>query len=341
MLLHALLVTLPVLPAGGFDRGIQIAQARTVKLYGLGAGMQKGYGSGILVSPDGQVLTVLTILVDSTNIRAVTADGRRYTATVVARDAGRQMALLQLVAGEGDGSAAPAGLPCFPVADSQRSPPLRTGDWVIAAGNAFNVAQGAEPASVALGVFSGRTRLHARRRRQDYPYRGDVLLIDAITANPGAPGGPLVDLEGNLVGMVGRVVVSSTTRTQLNHAFPLAVCQQFLSEARQPADEGDREPPGWQQADVRPTDLGIKLFEMGYRKKLVFVESVRPASPAAEAGLKGDDLIVSADGRSVPDVEAFRRVLAELRPGDRLHLVALREEEHVDIIIEVKGADDE
>ncbi|MCP4245794.1 MAG: serine protease [bacterium] len=320
----------------GFDRAIGAAIARTVKLYGMGAGLEPGYGSGIVVSPEGQVLTVDSILIDARRIRAVTADGRQFHASVVFRDHDRQMALLQLKAPDED-DAGPQGMPAF---TEGRSDGLQPGDWVIAAGNLFNVAAGSEPVSIATGVFSGRTRLDARRRERDYPFRGEVLAIDAITSNPGAPGGPLVDLEGNWVGMIGRVVVSRTTHTQFNHAFTVEQCLEFLRDARgESSGSGDPRARRTDDDAVDPAklvDAGIKLFEMGYRKKLVYVESVRHDSPAARAGLRSDDLIVSADGREVADVAAFRRLLSGLSPGQTLELVVLRDDKHhrVDVVLE-------
>ena len=69
---------------------------------------------------------------------------------------------------------------------------LQPADWVLAAGNPFKVAEGAEPVSISHGVFSTRTRLDAKRRVREFPYHGDVLVIDAATSNPGSPGSALV-----------------------------------------------------------------------------------------------------------------------------------------------------
>ena len=190
----------PSAGGSGFERAIAAVSDRTVKLYGLGAGPQQGYGSGTVVSADGQVLTVLSLLIDATNIRAIGPDGTPYRARVLHRDQSRQMALLQLEPAIGDGAV--SGLAAFTEGSSADLVP---GDWVIAAGNAFKVADGAEPVSVAVGVYSGRTELDARRRRRDYSFRGEVLAIDAVTSNPGKPGGPLVDLQGRWIGLLGRV----------------------------------------------------------------------------------------------------------------------------------------
>jgi serine protease Do len=305
----------------GFEQAIEMAQARTVKLSGLGAGMQKGYGSGIVVSPDGLVLTVLTLLVDASKISAVTADGTTYQAVVVARDPALQMALLQLERLNED-QPPPSGLAAFSEGMSEH---LRPGSWLVAAGNSFKVADGAEPVSVAIGVYSGRARLDAKRREQEYEFREEVLVYDAVTANPGKPGGPVVDLDGRWVGMVGRVVTSNVTHTQFNHAFPVETCLAFLAAANDPA-EGAAVANVSPSPEAGPVDVGIKLFEMGYRKKLVYIEKVQPDSPAKRAGLRSDDLIVSAAGRSVPDLAAFQQILDGLQWGDSLELVVLRDD---------------
>ncbi|MFQ5492300.1 MAG: S1C family serine protease [Phycisphaerae bacterium] len=322
-------VIAPSPPSNGLEDAIALAQARTVKLYGLGAGPETGYGSGLVVSPDGQVLTTLSLLIDATNIRAVTPDGTLYFADVIARDPRRQMALLQLRPHD-DPDAPIADLPAF-VTGSSAS--LQPGDWLLAAGNPFKVAEGAEPVSVSLGVFGGFTRLDARRRRQDYPFRGRVLVLDAVTANPGAAGGPVVDVTGQWVGMVGRVVVSNLTHTQFNHAFPVETCLEFLQQARDPDSTGMTPALDDPTAAITPTSLGIDLFEMGYKKKLVFIERIKPGSPAQQAGLKPDDLVVSAMGKNVADLAGFRRILGDLHGPDALQLVVIRNQKPVALSI--------
>ena len=83
-------------PAGGFDLAIESASARVVKLYGIGAGLQAGYGTGTLVSRDGLVVTVLSLLIDARTIHATAEDGSKYEADVLYRDPQRQLALLRL-----------------------------------------------------------------------------------------------------------------------------------------------------------------------------------------------------------------------------------------------------
>jgi len=340
---------------GGFDRAIEAALPRVVKLYGLGVGAQAGYGTGVLVSSDGLVLTVFSLLIDAERIRAVTADGRLYAAMVTHRDANRQLALLQLMAAGDDGAdphrpeeAGPQGeigpLPFFDLAtdvptrdhdDSavpSRLPPiLRPGDWVVSAGNPFKIADGSEPVSLTHGVFSARTQLDARRKVKEFPYHGDVLVIDAITSNPGAPGSAVVDLEGRFVGMVGREVVSNLTHTHFNYAVPRDVLQAFLEEAANtgssPADRSPRRPeserPGADPSEV-VVDLGIKLVRTGYKRLPPMVDRIRNGSPAARAGIQKDDVIISVNGKNVADVEDYEGRVRFVGPGEPVELLIRR-----------------
>ncbi|MCH9001542.1 MAG: serine protease [Planctomycetes bacterium] len=336
--------------ASGFDRAIDIASARVVKLYGVGAGMQEGYGTGVLVSPDGQVLTVSSLLIGARRILAVAPDGTRYGASLVHRDPGRQLALLRLYRYDSTGKAGSTGQPAdqsniqmpdtetdsvgpFPFFDLTVEAALEPGDWVIAAGNAFKVADGAERMSIAHGVFSVATRLDARRRVRDFPYQGECLVIDAITSNPGAPGSALVNLEGDFLGMTGRVVLSNLTHTHLNYAIPRSVLLAFVVEANNQT-AGETEVAATEAQAPPVVDLGIRLSRAGYRTVLPFVERVRRNSPAARAGIRPDDLILSINGRAVASVQDFDSRMKGAAPGERMLLVIRRGRRILDVQIE-------
>lgn len=317
---------------GAFDRAIEAAFPRVVKLYGLRAGMQVGYGTGVIVSEDGHVMTVSSLLIDARHIRAVTADGTLYGAEVVHRDPERQLALLHLKPSTGlDASGETPQIGPFLFFDLAEAVSLVPGDWVLAAGNAFKVADGAESVSLAHGVFSTRTRLDARRRARDFPYHGDVLVVDAITSNPGAPGSALVNVDGAFVGMIGRVVVSNLTHTNFNYAIPGDVLHKFYLEATStaeaPADAASkrfRKGLDRTAASLDRVNLGIRVSQVGYRRVLPFVERVRPDSPAERAGLRKDDLILSVNGRSIADAAAYKARLRLLTPEDSVDLVIRR-----------------
>jgi S1-C subfamily serine protease len=239
----------------GFGPAVAKVVPRVIKLYGLGVGEQVGYGSGVLVSARGQVVTVSTLLIDARTIRATAADGTRYHAVVLHRDHDRQLALLQLLdpddphVANSNATATPSASPGtqasddpsaesrpwpqdFPHFDADARTPITSGDLIIAASNAHKVADGAEPVSLAVGTVATRVYLDARRRARPFDYHREVFVTDAITNNPGAAGGAVVDLEGRFVGVIGRQVICTRTNTHLNYIVPASEVAAFLRDAR-------------------------------------------------------------------------------------------------------------
>jgi serine protease Do len=308
----------PLEAGGPLGDVLAAAQQRVVKLYGAGIGRVRGYGCGVIVSPDGRIVTVLSSLLESEAPRVVLPDGRRFTAVVVARDPHRQLALLRIDASD---------LPFFPLGHSAH---LTPGDWLVAAGNPFKVAEGAEPVSVSLGVFAGRTTLEARRRAQDFPYNGPILLTDAIVSTPGSAGGALLDIHGTLVGLIGKEVESRRTNTWLNYALPVEEIAAFLAAA----ESGDREEAVTPPAATARVDLGIRLFDLGGRVRPAYVERVRPGSPAARAGVQADDLIVSLNGQPIATCEEYSQRLGALPAGRPVELLLKRGQQLLTVTID-------
>jgi S1-C subfamily serine protease len=307
---------------------VEAALRRTAKIYGGAIGDERGYGTGIIVSGDGLVVTPLSIMLEATSLRVVTHDGRVRPARVKYRDRYRQLALLECGRNDetaeersGEDDAASTVWEAFPLEDEAT---LQSGDWVLVVGNPFKVAEGPETLTVMMGVCAGRTRLDATDGAQAYPYRGDVLLLDAITSNPGSSGSAVIDLDGHLVGMAGESVTLRATHTDAHFAYPVEELRRFLEEAR---DAGTDRPRADRTADAKPGYHGIRLSQIGYRRRLPFVRSVAAGSPAAEAGLRTDDLVVSANGTPIAQARDFETLCRTLRPDDTLTLVVKRGEE--------------
>jgi serine protease Do len=293
---------------GPFAAGVEVAQKRVVKIYGATIGRSPGYATGIIVSPDGQILTAAGIYLTEGTVRVTMPDGSIQQADVVRRSNSLQTALLKVNVPTPDYFAIP------------HDPAAKKGDWVLAVSNAFKVAEGTEPLSVNIGVMSLRVRLDARRGYTDFPYEDDVYLIDAITSNPGAAGGAVVNAQGELVGLIGKVIEGKTTGTRLNYAVPADLLQRFLrGEETQPAVS---ETPAGEKGE-----LGIRLFSLGGRKSPAYIDRVLPGSAAAAAGLKTDDLVISINGEVVRDSGDFRRLAEEVKAG-------------VEITVEVKRKND-
>jgi len=311
---------------------LEQATRRVVKLYGVGIGEEHGYATGVVVSPDGLVVTVLGLFLETVNLRAVAADGHIYHAECIYRDEYRQLALLQLDRhpenADTDASVndqmAPIQIEYFKPAEG---PGLKPGDWVFSVGNNFKVADGDEPVSVLKGIVSARAKIDAQHGGQPFPFRGDVYILDALTSTPGAPGSALIDLDGHWVGLVGKIVTARQTNTFLNYAYPVEELKAFLKDAKAGVNAATRPAV----VDAPPGYHGIKLSKIAYRRQLPFVQSVAPGSPAEAAGLKAEDLIVSANGTAVPHARIFNELCERLHTGDELSLIVKRGEQLVSI----------
>jgi serine protease Do len=316
----------------GLAAAIDPALRRTVKLYGAGIAREHGYGTGIIVSPEGHVVTVLSLLLEATNLRIVTHNGYIYRATVTYRDDYRQLALLKMARHPENPDTdaplrdqmAPLQVDPFPLGESGGVQP---GDWIFTVGNPFKVAEGDEPLSVMKGIVSGRTNLDAVRGANPFPFRGQVLLVDAITGGPGSPGSAVIDIEGRLVGMAGRDVTARLTNTLLNYAYPVEEIKAFLADARSGELAATR-PAG---ISAGPGYHGIQLSRIAYRRELPFVHRVARGSPAEAAGVRPDDLIVSANGTAIPRGRVFNELCERLSAGEELSIIVKRGEQLIPI----------
>jgi serine protease Do len=295
---------------------------RMVKVFGSGGfrGLAS-YGTGVLVSPQGHILTVASHLLDTQELRVHLYDGRRYQAKVIVVEPVLDAALIKI----DDDKLDP--LPFFDVAEAGKRPTAQTGDLVLAFSNQFEIATRDEPMSVQHGVIASYTKLEARRGVHEAPYAGDVFVLDAITNNPGAGGGALTTRKGDLIGILGKEVRNSQTETWVNYAVPIQVLTTFVDEAK--------------AGKYKPKEKPDKLAGGGYHGIVLvanpvqdrtppFVEEVVPGSPAAKAGLRSDDLIVYVDGAKVVSIEELQKILAVCKPGEELKLEIRRVDRSVD-----------
>lgn len=296
-------------PASEFAPAVAHAQARMVKIYGAGIGRSPGYATGLIVSPEGDIITAQGVHLATSSLRVITPDGETHFAKVVRRSSKLQAALIKIDVKTPD------------YFDLEEEIALESGDWILGISNAFKVADGPEPLSVNVGVVTLKTRLEARRGVQDFPYEGEVLLIDAITSNPGAAGGAVVNVDGKLAGMIGKVIEGKNTNTRLNYAVPTSLLQSLLAE--EPAEVVSNDPPSSEAAG----DLGIRLFALGGRRAPAFVDRIVAASPAATAGIKSDDLVISIGNSAIKTADDFQRAMATIKSGQQVKVVLKRKNE--------------
>jgi serine protease Do len=314
-MLGAIMATTCAATAIGADPSPQevIARAarRVVKIYGAGGlSSLEGYQSGILVSPDGRIITVASTVLDSDDIDCVLDDGRRFAAKLVGIDPRRELAVLQIEA---------ADLPAFALMpDGEPSAP---GTRIIALSNMFGVAVGDERVTAQRGVVAARIPLEARRGAAEAPFRGSVYVLDCTTNNPGSPGGAVIDARGRLIGMLGKELRSTDSGLWLNYALPaselVAGGKAILSGTVVSTTDADA-------PRFDPRLLGAILVPDLLDRTPPFVESVDPASPAARAGLRPDDLVIAVGPRSVATRAAVEQTLGDLAPGDPVKLTVIR-----------------
>ena len=313
-----------VAPASIID-AIDRAQPKIVKIYGAGGfrGMEN-YQSGILISPEGHILTAFSHVLETDYLTAVLADGQRFDAKLLGADLRLEAAVLKIDA---------AGLPYFDLAKAVR---VNAGARVLALSNLFGVATGNEPASVQRGTVSALTRLEARRGSFETPYHGPVYILDMTTNNPGAAGGALVTRRGELAAMLGKELRDSRNHTWLNYAVPIAELQQSVEDIQAgkfvvPSESDARKQP------LRSLDLeslGIVLIPDLFERTPPYVDHVRPDSPAETAGVRPDDLIVLLGDRLVQSCKSLWSELAYIDHEDPVKLTILRGQDMIEFSLQ-------
>ncbi|QDU28084.1 Putative serine protease HtrA [Anatilimnocola aggregata] len=286
-------------------------QPRMVKLYGAG-GVQglEAYQSGFVISDEGHILTVWSYVLDADVITATLDDGRKLPAEVVGMDPRLEIAVLKIDAQD---------LAHFNLDEAVSIEP---GQRVLAFSNLYGVAAGNEPTSVLRGIVSAKSDLAARRGAFETNYRGKVYVVDAMTNNPGAAGGALTDRKGRLAGLLGKELRNSQTNTWLNYAIPVSELVQAVVDIR----AGKLRSATRDETVKKPKDahtlaaLGVQLVPDFLPKTPPFVESVRPMSPAAKAGIRADDLILFVNEQLAP---SHKQVVEELTFIDRVDGVRL------------------
>lgn len=312
-----------------FDKTSAAVQSKVVKIFGAGgANRLEGYQSGFLISGSGYIVTSWSYVLDDEEVTVVLADGQRFDAKLVGADPRVNVAVLKLPYDGED-------LPHFKLS---KAVTVKSGSRVLAFSNLYRVATGNEAVSVQHGVVSAVAPLSARSGELTAKLRGEVYYLDVITNNPGAAGGVLTDRTGKLAAMLGRELRTQEGNAWLNYAIPISTITKSI-EAIQTgklialnAEEKDAIQPETPQSLAA---LGIVLIPDVVTQTPPFIDAIRPKTPATEADLKPDDLIVFVQDQIVTSCQALERVLATLEQDVPLRLAVIRNGEIVEIVLTV------
>ncbi len=265
-----------------------------------------GLGSGIIVTSDGYILTNNHVIQDATEIK-VSVPGREepLDAKVVGTDPDNDVAVIK-VTGE--------GLPTATLADSSQ---VRRGDIVFAVGAPFGYEQ-----SVSMGIVSALGRREVGQNQQ-----ANYIQTDAAI-NPGNSGGPLIDAEGRVIGINTAIFSNTGSTAGIGFAIPSNRVVQVASTLVSPKIQGQSGYLGAVSSSVT-ADMAkyLKLKEPGG----VLVTGLNPKSPAEQAGLQMDDVILELQGRKIQAPSQLNDEVAALPAGREVALGIWRSGEHKEI----------
>jgi S1-C subfamily serine protease len=257
-----------------------------------------GAGSGVVVTPDGYLLTNEHVVQNVGQARVRFVDGRTVAAVVAGRDPATDLAVLRAQAG---------ALPYAELSATQR---LRTGQLVVAVGNPFGYES-----TVSAGVVSALGRsLRSRQGRLI-----DGVVQHTASLNPGNSGGPLVDARGRVGGINTAIIAMAQG---IGFAVPAGTAQWVLTEI---LTQG-RVRRAWLGVAARDRPLDLRLVRaLGLDStRAVEVLSRESQGPAAAADLQPGDLIVGVNDQPVDGIDALHRALARVPPGSELALALVR-----------------
>ncbi len=261
-------------------------------------------GSGVLISSDGYIVTNFHVINNSTQIKVTTDQGKQYTAKVVGFDEFTDIALLRIQT-EGQ----------FPHIIIGNSDSLHVGEWVLAVGNPYNLQS-----SVTAGIVSAKARDINVLQTQGIE---SFIQTDAAV-NPGNSGGPLINTNGELVG-INTAIMSETGNSEgFSFAIPSNLVQKVVFDILE-------------FGNVQRAWMGISVFnitDLANAKDYantegVIVDVVEKEGAAASAGLKKKDIIKSLNGNVIISKSQFTEQLALYRPGDKVSVSFLREDKEM------------
>lgn len=269
--------------------------------------IERSQGSGFIIGPDGVIVTNAHVVDGATKIVVRLADKREFAASVVGSDPYTDIAVIKIAAKE--------TLPTLKLGDSDH---LEVGEWVMAVGNPFGLDH-----SLSSGIVSAKGR-----------YLGDAydrLIQTDANLNPGSSGGPLVDLNGNVVGINKAIISQGGGNIGIGFATPINLVKEILPEL-QTTGKVTR---GW--AGVMVQEITQALADtMGLKDTQgALVSGIVSGSPAERGGIKVGDVITEFDGKTVKDALELPLWIARTPLAKRVAVTLKRDQQdiRVDLVV--------
>jgi len=273
-----------------------------------------GLGSGFIISADGYILTNNHVVEGADSVVVRMSDRREFDAEIIGTDPRSDLALLRVDASD---------LPMVTLANDDD---LEVGEWVLAIGSPFGLDY-----SVTAGIISAKGRSLPTERNENY-----VPFIQTdVAINPGNSGGPLFNLNGQVIGVNSQIFTRSGGSIGLSFAIPASVARNVVDQLK----ANGKVTRGWLGVTIQDVDKNLADSFGLKRPGGALVAEVSPGGPAAKAGLRSGDVIVSFDGKDIPSSADLPHVVGLVKPGTTVQLAIVRDKQHSTKNIEVGGLD--
>lgn len=266
--------------------------------------VENSLGSGVIVEPDGLVVTNAHVIEGGDEITVVLSDGREFDAELALLDEASDLALLRIKTEEGTR---------LPFASLRPSETLEVGDLVLAIGNPFGVGQ-----TVTSGIVSAQGRSSLNINDFNFFIQTDAAI------NPGNSGGPLVTLDGGVVGINTAIYSRDGGSMGLGFAVPSEMVASVIAAEKQgrTGEQGVARP--WLGVSVQEVTSDIAQSLNLATPRGALIADLHPASPMAKAGMKVGDLITALDGREIRDAGELRFRMATVPLGTKAEMRYMR-----------------
>lgn len=274
---------------------------------GLDSDNEANFGSGVIISEDGYILTNTHVVKDMDNIKITLNDKREYPAKLIGADEKSDIALLKIDAAD------------LPVAKLGNPSELKSGEWVAAIGAPFGFDN-----SVTAGIVSAKNRTLPNENYTPF-IQTDVAI------NPGNSGGPLFNLKGQVVGINSQIYSRSGGFMGISFAIPIDVAMNVADQIKK-------------TGKVQRGQLGVIIQEVSYDLAKSFgldkaggalVAKIMPNSPAAQAGLQVGDIVRSVNGEEVRASSDLPVMVGAIAPGKEVRLGVWRKGEEISVKVQL------